>query len=774
MNLSTVPFSERIASVAIVIKRVIWSFLPLVAGIPVFVGILRRHSHWRKRAARSNVTLAMAIVAVMLLAFLLSRLPDTHDDGMTYHLAAPESFLMQHRIYAEPGSVTWHMPLGLEMVMTPLFALGGVQAAKLANLVVLLALLGMAARLARYLLPNSLSKVGMHAAFLVCTSGIVLMDAWQGKNNLALTTYVIGALWCGLRSEGKWGRWMALAAIFSGLAYGIKQTGAIYVFALTGALLVGARGRLPARVWLGSIGLGLLAGGGWLVQSWLYLGNPFHPFLSGIFPDIAWNPSLQRVFLEEAGSLLGQFADPWMNWILLPLLGLGSYNGSAAIMAFGPLAFFGTEFHRSKMVRVWAAIAILCWIPGYRDPRFLLPVIYCVAVVIPGLYANWLSSARRATIAVAYAAGFLIVVLLTANTIGFDGWRFLCGQMGEERFMIGRTGNTERMQSYLNANSLRRDVICLSGGDRRLGYRRRTRCSFRKAIPPLLLKVAGLSANADDMRRHMRQMGITLIAHNLTEGMFTQSRMPRFPAYNERGMRILGEFCRRYLRLEWRSERDDPANGIWYVYRVIIPGGKSREPLATIPDAEACFRPYIAALKAKDYRGALRVLRPTVAIAEDEIYVHSLLGKCYAALGDYRGAIGELRPGISVGFRTETNMNDYGFALNNIRDDAGAIRAFAQAWLFNRSDSSLVGFANALYNRASAAYRSGSYHKALRDLDVSSYLRQWDPLAPTLAAMACAKMGRRKEALLWIDRARSRAPENQDVMAVNRELRGGK
>ena len=37
---------------------------------------------------------------------------------------------------------------------------------------------------------------------------------------------------------------------------------------------------------------------GWLVESWLYLGNPTHPFLAGIFPDLAWSPFYQRALSQ--------------------------------------------------------------------------------------------------------------------------------------------------------------------------------------------------------------------------------------------------------------------------------------------------------------------------------------------------------------------------------------------------------------------------------------------------------------------------------------------
>lgn len=70
-----------------------------------------------------------AIVAAIALgiSFTVARLPDTHEDARAYHMAAPESYLREHRIHTELRNMNWNMPRGAEMIFALGWALGDIE-----------------------------------------------------------------------------------------------------------------------------------------------------------------------------------------------------------------------------------------------------------------------------------------------------------------------------------------------------------------------------------------------------------------------------------------------------------------------------------------------------------------------------------------------------------------------------------------------------------------------------------------------------------------------
>src|SRR5262249_19028724 len=120
---------------------------PLLRGIEAALAAVGLVAAWRARPPRllvprvaPSARVPAILIAISLgLSFAVMRLPDTGEDAMVYHLAAPEHDLALGRMNAEPWHFVWQMPRGAEtLLLLPLHA-GGIAAAKLVNGVALLA-----------------------------------------------------------------------------------------------------------------------------------------------------------------------------------------------------------------------------------------------------------------------------------------------------------------------------------------------------------------------------------------------------------------------------------------------------------------------------------------------------------------------------------------------------------------------------------------------------------------------------------------------------------
>src|SRR5439155_7270995 len=76
---------------------------------------------------------------------------------------------------------------------------------------------------------------------------------------------------------------------------------------------------------------------GWWLADWLWLGNPFHPFLSGIFPELAWNPGLQAAMHENVMNFTPHGVPGHFDWLAAPFRILsGARFGSPVLAAAAP------------------------------------------------------------------------------------------------------------------------------------------------------------------------------------------------------------------------------------------------------------------------------------------------------------------------------------------------------------------------------------------------------------------------------------------------------
>jgi len=237
---------------------------------------------------RWTLPLWLLILLILSVEVILGLLPPTARDELTHHLAIPKLYVKAGRIYEIPFAPYSYYPMLLDMLYTPWVRWGWDFVPKLVHgLYGLLTALLLYAYLARRLSPIY-GLLGFF--FFVFTPAILRLSSWAYVD-LGMTFYSTASLLCLLRwleaSAGK--RWLILAGLCAGFAIATKPNGVLVLlllfFVLTFALgREKERGKMETLSWVFLfLVLAFIPLSPWLMKNMLWTGNPFFPFLTGIF-----------------------------------------------------------------------------------------------------------------------------------------------------------------------------------------------------------------------------------------------------------------------------------------------------------------------------------------------------------------------------------------------------------------------------------------------------------------------------------------------------------
>lgn len=261
--------------------------------------------------------LASAAIALPLLAALWMCLVPPHQyDSLVYHLALPQAYIREGRLFAPPGIVYAHFPQNGEMLFTLALLLGSDLLAQMYMWLASVLAIWWIFALGRREAPMSAVLL---AAFIVATHpAVLLMSSTTYVEPLVMLWITAAALsferWRSTASGGGAPRgWLILSAVFTGLALGTKY------YAGIGALVFGLRllwawasdrrrERLADAALFTAIVTALFAP--WLVKNWLFVRNPFFPFLYKWFANtgVGWTADLAEGYfrvLTEYGHVGG-------------------------------------------------------------------------------------------------------------------------------------------------------------------------------------------------------------------------------------------------------------------------------------------------------------------------------------------------------------------------------------------------------------------------------------------------------------------------------------
>ena len=253
---------------------------------------------WMVDKSKWNLLLWLVILLVLSAEVVLSLLPPTARDELTHHLAIPRLYVKAGRIYGIPFAPYSYYPMLLDMLYTPWVRWGWDSIPKLIH-----GLYGfMTALLIYAYLGRRLSPLyGLLGFFSFISAPAILRLSNWAYVDLGLTFYSTAALLCLLRwveaaqiskfeiRNSKWNRWLILAGLSAGFAVATKPNGMLVVLLLL-LMLIYAPGREKGKGVRETLSFAFLflvlagtAVSPWVLKNLLWTGNPFFPFLTGVF-----------------------------------------------------------------------------------------------------------------------------------------------------------------------------------------------------------------------------------------------------------------------------------------------------------------------------------------------------------------------------------------------------------------------------------------------------------------------------------------------------------
>ena len=409
----------------------------------------------RRGVKLSTLVLLALLGATYGVAFLGALTPPHHWDPLTYHLAAPQRFLLTGRIEPLPGIDFATLPFTAQLLYGVGLAFGSEVFGQLLHFtfagLTAAALWALAAR--RFDRPTAWLAVAVFAAMPQ-----VPLWAQVANIDLAVACFLFLAVAAALRATSderratsddeaevaeaalRRRRWLALAGIFAGLALGSKYQAAFGVAPL--GLLVfadgwwrrrsvegpGGAGRaLRAAVGGAAVfgGVAALIAAPWYLKNWLFLGNPVWPL---VFGGRGFDARTFDVFTYWMRGMALAPRD-LAGYLQLPLqmYTRGDFEARPAVI-LSPLFLLLPALvllpRRREVLYLLAVSAGFAagWAQGFQELRYLLPI--CAPLSLATAYilrTAWARSWLRPLVVTGLVGSALLTQVVVGLIVDGDG-----------------------------------------------------------------------------------------------------------------------------------------------------------------------------------------------------------------------------------------------------------------------------------------------------------------------------------------------------------------
>ena len=222
--------------------------------------------------------------------------PEISADGSAYHLRFVADYSRAHGFVRITTNMYANLSQGLELLMLFAFVFGRYSASAMVHFAFLLALPLLMLCYARR---RGFPAAGVAGALLAFLSPVVGVDGISAYNDVAtacvlFTLFYLLEIWDAERQTAL----LLPIGLVAGFGYAIKYTAFLGVpFALAWVgwrMLRARRNPLPS--------LAIVSGGAallclpWMLKNWIWLGNPFSPFLNAVFPNPYIHVGFERTY----------------------------------------------------------------------------------------------------------------------------------------------------------------------------------------------------------------------------------------------------------------------------------------------------------------------------------------------------------------------------------------------------------------------------------------------------------------------------------------------
>lgn len=404
--------------------------------------------------------------ALLLIAWIAALAPEMGPDALGGRLAIVKLWADDHALATYREMILSYMAVGAETFFLILFPLAGQQAAKLGQLVAVLAML-----------PAAASLVGHRTAaarllwLALGASSLVLVQFAWGFVDLVQSLYYVtalgaGWLWWQQRRRGL----LLIAALLAASATAVKLNGLGAVLIL-GAVVVVARLREP-RPWrelawdtlIVSVGAGLILGP-WLLRSFITSGNPVFPYANGFFASPLAPLELTAKRFGDPLSIASVVRLPWRLFFEPGHYAeLGAYH--PLLLAAMPLLLAAVLSARSRYWILTGLAAAGLWCITEQNARYSLFAAWLLVGGTAVWLDQWLAQRPPSARLLAAVAGAMFFfggsyALLARPSAwlfrGFDGSALPL------RVVLGQVSRHDYLKMYLPHVALLKQVDEASG-----------------------------------------------------------------------------------------------------------------------------------------------------------------------------------------------------------------------------------------------------------------------------------------------------------------------
>jgi hypothetical protein len=372
---------------------------------------------WRKSPAwiveKQNITnhfLLLAFSLYFILYFFNSMAPEASFDGSRYHLALAGRYLREHGFHRITNNMYASLSQGVEMLYLWAFALGQHSAAAMVHFAFLVALVWQMFRYGRRI---GLPLAGACGALLVFASPVVGVDGTSAYNDVAVaaiafTLFHLLQIWDDARSP----RLLVAIGLVAGFGYAAKYTACLGVVYALGFVAGKSRHRIRETAVVAACAALLAVP--WMVKNWIWVGNPFSPFLNGLFK----NPYVTVAFEQEYRHhmALYELASRWQ--IPMQVTTYGSLSGLLGpVFLLAPIALLALGRRQGRQLLLAALVFGATYFSNIST-RFLIPPLPFVALAM----ALVLSRVPRVLVAVALVHALISWPSMAARYCHYDAW----------------------------------------------------------------------------------------------------------------------------------------------------------------------------------------------------------------------------------------------------------------------------------------------------------------------------------------------------------------
>jgi len=517
----------------------------------------------------------------VLLLFAMMNLTRAYEppwdyDSLEYHVAAPAAYDRAGRVFFMRDNVYANFPQNTEILYFLAMRLtaspdrGALVGQMLGAAMGLLAALALRAML-RGVAGKETGDIG--ALLFYSWSGVTVYSGMPYVE-LPLIFYGTLALWALLWS---WRRkrtapgargWVALSALATGLALGVKYTAALLILApfivwLLVAGLLGLVARKEAvRRAAAYAGIALLVFSPWLVRNFANTRNPVYPLLYKVFGSTNWDSEKDARWTRAHSPRdrsPATLSDKATEVTFYCSGKVDEWKASLLMVLFVPLLLLAERRTRgiALVLALHAAVLFMLWfLFTQHNARFLE-----VGIAVPAaLSAIGLGALMRTRYASGLQAIFIVLLLVAPSR--WDNYRYVQHSLAaavwpdEYRADLEQSSRHRKAMSFINdKKNLPPGSKILFLGEAKTFYCRREHVASTVFDSNLLEGIVGRAATAEEIRRELKARAITHLYVDTFElwrlqesYRFQHQGSERLGMLNDFNWALFDTFARQYLR----------------------------------------------------------------------------------------------------------------------------------------------------------------------------------------------------------------------------------